>query len=96
MDKRVKYIIIKNEEYNENTLSVCCELPVFEQTDICIGCEEHKEFKIIKKMNIELKSENLSFLEDMLIGQLELYEKEDEDDYCEKIKKVLKEIKEQI
>ena len=43
-----------------------------------------------------MKSENLSFLEDMLIGQLELYEKEDEDDYCKKIKKVLKEIQEQI
>tara|TARA_R100000781_G_scaffold84165_1_gene51803 strand:- start:591 stop:740 length:150 start_codon:yes stop_codon:yes gene_type:complete len=49
MDKRIKYIIIKNEEYNEHTFSVCCELPVFEQTDICIGCEEHTQFKIIKK-----------------------------------------------
>jgi len=49
MGKRIKYIIIKDEQFKENTLSACCELPVFEQTDICIGCEEHTEFKIIKK-----------------------------------------------
>ena len=50
-------------------------------------------------MNIELKSENLSFLEDMLMGQLELFEKENDEfsnEYCKKIKKVLIQIQEQI
>lgn len=49
-------------------------------------------------MNIELKSENLSFLEDMLMGQLELFEKENDEfsnEYCKKIKKVLIQIQQQ-
>tara|TARA_R100000152_G_C6727993_1_gene153026 strand:+ start:136 stop:405 length:270 start_codon:yes stop_codon:yes gene_type:complete len=89
---------MQNEEYYEDRLSNCCGLPIFFLTDICIGCKEHSNYKIIK-MNIELKSESLSFLEDMLIGQLELFEKENDEfynEYCEKIKKVLIEIQEQL
>ena len=94
----MKNIYTGTEEYYEDRISDCCNLPIFFQTDICIGCENHTTFKIIK-MNIELKSENLSFLEDMLIGQLELFEKENDEfsnEYCEKIKKVLIEIQEQL
>ncbi len=94
----MKYIHIDNEEYYEDRFSDCCDLPIFFQTDICVGCQKHTTFKI-KKMTIELSDQNLDFLEDMLIGQLELFEKEGDDfskDYCEKINKLLKEIQKQL
>ncbi len=45
----MKDIYIENEEYYEDRLSNCCNLPIFFQTDICIGCENHTTFIIIKK-----------------------------------------------
>jgi hypothetical protein len=46
-------------------------------------------------MNIDLTKESFNFLEDFLIGQLEMYEKYDDEfsiNYCKKINKLLKEI----
>ena len=94
----MKYIHIDNEEYYEDRFSKCCDLPIFFQTDICIGCKEHATFKIIK-MNIDLTKESFDFLEDFLIGQLEMYEKYDDEfsiNYCKKINKLLKEMKVEI
>ena len=94
------YIHIDNEEYYEDRFSYCCDLPIFFQTDICIGCQKHTTYKIIN-MNIDITKESLLFLEDLLIGQLELISRDkDKDaiqqDYFEKINKLLKEIQEQL
>ena len=94
------YIHIDNEEYYEDRFSDCCDLPIFFQTDICIGCQKHTTYKIIN-MNIDITKESLLFLEDLLIGQLELISRDkDKDaiqqDYFEKINKLLKEIQEQL
>ena len=45
----MKDIYIGTEEYYEDRLSNCCNLPIFFQTDICMGCENHTTFTIIKK-----------------------------------------------
>ena len=45
----MKNIYTGTEEYYEDRISDCCNLPIFFQTDICIGCENHTTFKIIKK-----------------------------------------------
>jgi len=38
------------EEYYEDRLSVCCNAPLYFQTDICVVCEEHSEFIINKNL----------------------------------------------
>jgi hypothetical protein len=64
----MKYIYIDNEEYYEDRFSDCCDLPIFFQTDICIGCQKHTTYKIIN-MNIDITKQSLLFLQDLLIGQ---------------------------
>ena len=94
----MKYIHIDNEEYYEDRFSDCCDLPIFFQTDICVGCQKHTTYKIVN-MNIDITKESLLFLEDLLIGQLELFEKEKDEfseNYCKKINKALTEIQEQL
>tara|TARA_Y100000593_G_scaffold88017_1_gene169535 strand:- start:955 stop:1245 length:291 start_codon:yes stop_codon:yes gene_type:complete len=89
---------LNNQEYYEDRISNCCGLSIFSGTDICVACENHTTYKITK-MNIELKSESLYLLEDLLIGQLELCEQENDEstnDYRKQINNVLTEIQKQL
>tara|TARA_R100001594_G_scaffold59602_1_gene93572 strand:+ start:213 stop:503 length:291 start_codon:yes stop_codon:yes gene_type:complete len=96
----MKYIHIDNEEYYEDRFSDCCDLPIFFQTDICVGCQKHTTYKIIN-MNIDITKESLLFLERILISELELaLRHKDKDaiqqDHFEKVNKALTEIQEQL
>tara|TARA_R100001443_G_scaffold23986_3_gene36109 strand:- start:456 stop:746 length:291 start_codon:yes stop_codon:yes gene_type:complete len=96
----MKYIHIDNEENYEDRFSDCCDLLIFFQTDICIGCQKHTTYKIIN-MNIDITKESLLFLERILISELELaLRHKDKDaiqqDHFEKVNKALTEIQEQL
>ena len=94
----MKTVNINNEEYYEDRESICCNLPVYFQTDLCVGCQEHCEY-LITKVSIDFSKENILMLEDLLIGQLEMWQQESDEfsiDYCKKINKILTEIQEQI
>jgi hypothetical protein len=58
--------------------------------DFCsVGCYD-------QRVIIELSKQNIYFLEDVLINQLELFEKENDkfsEDYCNKINQLLKQIR---
>nr|MCK4930406.1 hypothetical protein [Nanoarchaeota archaeon] len=94
----MKTVNTKTEEFYEDRKSNCCDASIYFSTDICVVCENHCEY-LITTVSIDFSIDTLSMLEDLLIGQLEMWNKESDEfslDYRKKINKILIEIQEQI
>tara|TARA_R100001163_G_scaffold11841_1_gene10899 strand:+ start:320 stop:604 length:285 start_codon:yes stop_codon:yes gene_type:complete len=93
----MKTVNTKNEEYYEDRKSKCCNDAIYFSTDICVVCENHCEHSITK-VTIDFSKDNLLMLEDLLIGQFEMWNQENDEfsiKYCKQINKILNEIQNQ-